>query len=110
MYSKKIADVQGSPMEILVFAPDAGLATDPWQFGVGERLAKAGYAGAMPFLFHWWPTEADIAVKRDGFRDDWAVADLAAAYRALAGRAGVAAERIGMVGHCWGGRVAWLGA
>ena len=127
MYSKEIADVQGSPMEILVFEPDgagphpglivcqhiptahAGLETDPWQIGVGERLAKSGYTVAMPFLFHWWPSDADIAVKRDGFRDDWTVADLAAAYRALAGRAGVAAERIGIIGHCWGGRVAWLG-
>ena len=87
-----------------------GLETDPWQVGVGERLAAAGYAVAMPWVFHWWPAEADIDVKRQGFRDDWSVADLAAAYDALTARQDVAADRIGIIGHCWGGRVSWVGA
>jgi len=128
MYSKEYAEVQGSTMEILVFEPEgdgpfpglvvaqhipvahAGLEKDPWQLGVGERLARAGYVAAMPFVFHWWPREAAIEVKREGFRDDWAVADLEAAYATLANRAFVDAARIGIIGHCWGGRVAWLGA
>ena len=128
MYSKETAEVQGSTMEILIFEPEGdgpapgvvvaqhipiahtGLENDPWQLGVGERLAAAGYAAAIPFVFHWWPPEAELVAKREAFRDDWAVADLDAAFAALTAREAVDGNRIGIIGHCWGGRVAWLGA
>ena len=128
MYTREHVSVRGERMEVLMFDPEgrdgnpglivcqhipkahAGLESDPWQIGVGERLAKAGYAVAMPFLFHWWPSDEDIDVKRREFRDDWTVADLAAAYDALRNREGVDGARIAIIGHCWGGRVAWLGA
>ena len=127
-YSKEIAEVQGSPMEMLVFEPEGdgpfpgivvaqhipiahmGLEKDPFQIDVGERLAKAGYASVTPFIFHWWPPDEDLAVKRQGFRDDRTIADLDAAFAALAGMDKVDAGRVGIIGHCWGGRVAWLGA
>ena len=127
MYTKQSVDVQGSAMEILVFEPDGdgpfpgivvaqhlpvahmGLEKDPFTIDVGERLAKAGYACVIPFIFHWWPPEEDIAVKRAEFRDDWTIADLDAAYAVLAGMDRVDGARIGIIGHCWGGRVAWLG-
>ncbi|MEQ8370842.1 MAG: dienelactone hydrolase family protein [Alphaproteobacteria bacterium] len=120
--------VGGSEMEMLVFRPagegpfpaviaaqhlpvaHAGLETDPFTIAVGERLAAAGYVCLIPFLFHWWPKDEDIAVKRDGFRDDRTVADLQAAWRFLENDPGSDADRIGLIGHCWGGRVAWLGA
>ena len=132
MYTTETVTVQDSPMEILHFTPagdisDAGpypglvvcqhipvahqgLETDAWQIGVGERLAGMGYAVAIPFVFHWWNKADDIQVKRDGFRDDWVVADLKAASASLAARDEVDADRIGILGHCWGGRVSWLGA
>jgi carboxymethylenebutenolidase len=128
MYEKHSLTVLDSAMEVLVFTPEgpgphpalivcqhipvshAGLEKDPWQIGVGERLARAGYVVAMPWVFHWWPAESDISVKREGFRDDWAVADLAAAFELLVARADVDAKRVGIIGHCWGGRVSWLGA
>ena len=127
MYSTQTVDVQGSPMEILVFEPDGdgpfpgivvaqhlpvahmGLEKDPFTIDVGERLAKAGHACVIPFIFHWWPPDQDIAVKRAEFRDDRTIADLDAAYAVLAGMDRVDADRIGIIGHCWGGRVAWLG-
>jgi carboxymethylenebutenolidase len=128
MYRKRIVEVQGSPMDVLVFEPEgkgpfpglvvaqhipvahAGLEIDPFQVDVGERLARAGYAVAMPHFFHWWPKEADIEVKRKEFRDDWAVADFTAAYKLLSENSMVDESRIGVVGHCWGGRLCWLGA
>ena len=127
MYSKQTVDVQGSAMEILVFEPDGdgpfpgivvaqhlpvahmGLEKDPFTIDTGERLAKAGYGCVIPFIFHWWPSEEDVAVKRAEFRDDRVIADLDAAYAVLAAMAKVDGGRIGIIGHCWGGRVAWLG-
>ncbi len=128
MFTKEMVTVQDSPMDILHFTPAGegphpalivcqhipvahkGLETDPWQIAVGERLAGMGHAVAMPFVFHWWDREADIQVKRDGFRDDWVVADLKITEERLAVRPEVDENRIGIIGHCWGGRVSWLGA
>ena len=128
MYSKEILDVQGSKMETLVFRPAGagpapgivvaqhlpiaheGLEKDPFTLDVGEKLAAAGYAAVIPFIFHWWPPETDVLVKREEWNDDRNVADLDAAYQLLTGLDGVDADRIGIMGHCWGGRVAWLGA
>lgn len=132
MYRTEIVNVQGharcSAMEVLVFEPEgegphpglvvaqhiplahSGLENDEWQLYVGERYARAGYVVAMPFIFHWWPKEADIEVKRDEFRDDNTVADLRAARQLLAAMPNVEAPHIAILGHCWGGRVSWLGA
>ena len=83
MYRTETVDVTGSPMPVLVFEPEgaggndrhpglviaqhlpiahAGLEKDPFQIDVGERYAAAGYCCVIPFLFHWWPVEADIDV------------------------------------------------
>lgn len=128
MLEKRYADVQGSGMEMLLFLPEGkgpfpgivvaqhipvahtGLEKDPFQLKVGERLAQAGFAAVIPYIFHWWAPEEDIAVKREEFRDDRVIEDLAAAYDLLAGSASVDGNRIGIIGHCWGGRVSWLGA
>jgi len=128
MYEKTVVDVHGSAMDILTFMPDGdgpfpglvvaqhlpvahmGLEKDPFQIDVGERLAAAGYACVIPYMFHWWLADRDIAVKRAEWRDDRSVADLDAAVDTMTAMPGVDAERIGIIGHCWGGRVAWLGA
>ena len=128
MYSVENLTVMGHEMPVLVFEPEgagphpglivaqhlpvahAGLELDPFQIKVGERYAAAGYKVAMPFLFHWWPPETDIAVKREAFRDDWTVADLRETFNWLAAQAAVRSDAIGLLGHCWGGRITWLGA
>jgi carboxymethylenebutenolidase len=120
--------VQGSPMEVFLFEPKGagphpgivlcqhipvghtGVENDTVTLKTAERYAENGYAVAVPFIFHWWPKPADMQIKRDEFRDDWTTADLLAAFELLAGKTGVDAGRIAIVGHCWGGRVAWLGA
>ena len=127
-YSKQTLDIQGSPMEVLIFEPEGsgpapgvmvaqhlpiaheGLEKDPFTIDVGERLAKAGYACVIPYIFHWWPSEEDIEVKRAEWRDDWTIADLDASYALLTGLDRVDADRTAIIGHCWGGRVTWLGA
>ena len=98
MYENHSIEVLGSIMPVLVFAPagigphpvlviaqhlpvaHAGLEKDAFQIDVGARYAKAGYLCVMPYLFHWWPPEMDVAAKRDAFRDDWTVADLGATW------------------------------
>ncbi|MFP6734472.1 MAG: dienelactone hydrolase family protein, partial [Rhodospirillales bacterium] len=128
MYQTEIAEIDGSPIDVLLFRPEGegrfpgllvaqhipiaheGLQKDPFTIDIGERLAKAGCAVAIPYIFHWWPPEQDIAVKREGFRDDNLLKDLDAGLALLTGVDGVDTDRIGILGHCWGGRVAWLGA
>ncbi len=128
MYTTEQVTVEGSAMEMLVFMPDgdgpfpgvvvaqhlpvahAGLAGDPFTVDVGEKFAAAGYACIIPHVFHWWPKDEEMAVKRDAFRDDWAVADMDAAFARLAGMNAVDSDRIGIIGHCWGGRLSLLGA
>jgi carboxymethylenebutenolidase len=120
--------VQGSPMEIFLFLPEGkgphpglvlaqhipgghtGLENDEFTLETARRFAASGFAVAVPFIFHWWPKDEAIEVKRDGSRDDWMVADVRAAFDLLADRPEVDEHRIGVAGHCWGGRVAWLAA
>ncbi len=121
-------DVQGSSMEVFLFMPEGdgphpglvlaqhipvghtGIENDEFTLTTAQRFADNGYAVAVPFIFHWWPKEADITLKRDESRDDWMVADVRAAFDLLTRHDDVDEHRIGIAGHCWGGRVAWLGA
>jgi carboxymethylenebutenolidase len=128
MVRKVIIDVLGSPMELLVFEPEGdgpfpavvvaqhlpvaheGLDKDPFTLNVGERLAAEGYVAVIPFLFHWWPAKDEMMSKVRAWRDDWNIADLNATFEMIANQDNVDNKRIGIMGHCWGGRVAWLGA
>lgn len=123
-----LVDVQGSPMEVFLFEPDGpgphpglvlaqhipvghtGIENDTFTLTTARRFADHGYLVAVPFIFHWWPKTADIQAKREESRDERMVADMGAAFELLAGREDVDGSRIGVVGHCWGGRVAWLAA
>lgn len=128
MHTIKTVDVQGSPMEVFVFEPEGegphpgivlaqhipvghtGVENDTFTLKTAERLAENGYTVSVPFIFHWWPKEDEMQVKRDEARDDWMAADMQGGYDVLDDMASVDSERIGIVGHCWGGRVAWIGA
>ncbi len=121
-------EVNGSPMEVFIFEPKGpgphpglvycqhipvghtGIENDKFTLSVCERYAENGYVVVAPFIFHWWPKSAEMEVKRTEFRDDWTIPDLQAAYDLIEGMKNVRADRIGIVGHCWGGRVAWVGA
>jgi carboxymethylenebutenolidase len=85
-----------------------GIENDEFTLQAALKLCASGYVVVVPFIFHWWDKDADIGVKRDQSRDDWMVADVTAAHNVLLERGDV--SRVGILGHCWGGRVAWLGA
>lgn len=128
MYKKTQLNVLDSEMDVLTFAPEsdsklpavvvaqhlpvahAGLETDPFTLDIGERLAANGYVAIIPFMFHWWPADMDMIEKAKAWRDDWNIADLEAVYQYAEGLPFVDSNKIGILGHCWGGRVAWLGA
>ena len=117
-----------SPMDVHVFTPagegphpalilaqhipvgHTGIENDTFTLKAAERFAEAGYLVAAPFIFHWWPKDGEVADKAKASRDDWTVPDLQATWDLLTQRNDVDAKRIGIVGHCWGGRAAWLGA
>jgi carboxymethylenebutenolidase len=127
-HSIETIGVQDSPMEVFLFKPDGegphpglilaqhipvghtGIENDEFTLKAAERFAAQGYYVAAPFIFHWWPKDQEMMAKAKASRDDWTVADLEATFALLADKPDVDAERIGIVGHCWGGRVAWLGA
>ena len=131
-YSIERVDVAGSEMEVFLFAPpghsadDAkcpglilaqhipvghtGVENDTFTLQTAARFASHGYLVAVPFIFHWWPKSADIVRKRDESSDRRMVADMQATYDLLCARHDLDAKRIGVVGHCWGGRLAWLAA
>ncbi len=87
-----------------------GIEQDPFTLKTAERYAENGYAVSVPFLYHWWSKEDDMPIKRKEFRDDRTVPDLNADFEALSALSTVDSGKIGIVGHCWGGRVSWLGA
>ncbi len=127
-YRIETVQVNGSAMEVFVFEPqgpgphpgmilcchfplaNTGLENDQFTLKTGERYAANGYTVVAPFVFHWWPKASDPDVKRKEFRDDWTIADLNATFDLIAGMKRVDANRIGIVGHCFGGRISWVGA
>ena len=124
----EIVNVKGSPMEVFIFVPTSpgphpglilcqhipaghtGVETDKFTLSTAQRYADNGYVVAAPFIFHWWPKSAEMELKRKEFRDDWTIPDLNATYELLAAMKNVDGNRIGIAGHCWGGRVSWVGA
>ena len=127
-YQVVTVDVQGSEMEVFLFRPEGqgpfpgivlaqhipvghtGIENDEFTLATARRFADNGYAVAVPFIFHWWPKSEDMDRKKAESTDARMLEDISAAFNALAAQEYADADRIAMVGHCWGGRVAWLAA
>lgn len=127
-YTIHTVDVQGSPMEVFLFVPagegphpgivlaqhipvgHTGIEHDTFTLTTAQRFCDHGFAVAVPFIFHWWPKAEAIERKREESTDARLVADIRAAFDLLVAQDWIDADRIAMVGHCWGGRVAWLAA
>jgi len=127
-YTVATVDVLDSTMEVFLFRPagegpfpgivlaqhipvgHTGIENDTFTLTTAQRLADNGYAVAVPFIFHWWPKNVSMDTKKTESRDDWILEDISAAFNVLADQDYADGEHIAMVGHCWGGRVAWLAA
>ena len=104
-------------------APKGGLVVIQEIFGVNDHVrrladgfAASGYAACAPALFDRLEKgvelgygEGDFAKGRElrsGMNDDWLRADCQAAIDKLSD----AGKKVGLVGYCYGGYVAWVAA
>ncbi len=122
----KVSD--GTKMAAFVAEPEnpakAGLLIFQEAFGVNQhieniarRLAQEGYVAIAPEIFHRTAPvgfEGDYsdfpALKPhfDGLSDETLTADTLATYEWLQKEAGIKPEKIGAIGFCLGGRVAFM--
>ncbi len=87
---------------------------------VTERVAREGYAALAPDIFHRTGPGVEFAYDDEGFakgfellnqlKSDEVVADARAAIAFLRGRDDVRGDRIGCMGFCIGGHLAYLTA
>lgn len=76
---------------------------------VGVFVGK-GYRVAVPDVSHRVSREIPMADRKKFFKDSEVLADMKAAVAFLGSRGDVDAGNISIVGHCMGGRMAFLGA
>lgn len=75
-----------------------------------DRLAAEGFVAVAPDIFHYHAWIEDRNERRATLRDVRMVADMEAALAHVEATAQIDANRLGILGHCLGGRNALLGA
>jgi len=95
---------------VVIAHPVSGVAE--FTQSIADRLAEAGYAGVALDLFHRITDEQVPAgsLKSTFLRDAEIIADVNTTVDWLRNHPAIDGERIGMIGFCMGGRVAWLAA
>lgn len=78
---------------------------------IADRLAAEGYAAVAPNRFHRIPEEA-VASRSAGryLNDPETVLDMNSTVDFVRNHPAIDGERIGIIGFCSGGRIAWLSA
>ena len=114
--------VDGSQMRLYVGAPSEagphsavivmchGTGIDGFTEDRVDQLAQAGYVAVAPDMFHCIPDITDGAKKRDNLSDVEIANDIHATVDYVQGRSDVDGSRIGIIGHCMGGRMSFQGA
>lgn len=114
--------VDGSPMNLYVSRPDRDgpspavvliqhqNGVDKFMEQMTERIASAGYFGVTPDLYHRDGPDCkdDGPTRRGRLRDHAIISDVSATVEFLKGHRLVNAGKVGIVGFCLGGRVAYL--
>lgn len=81
---------------------------DDFTKGIVDRLVSCGYLVAVPDVYHRCPSALPIPERKALLKDVDIVADTQATIDALRARSDVIADRIVVMGHCMGGRMALL--
>jgi carboxymethylenebutenolidase len=73
-----------------------------------ERLAEAGFVAAAPNLYHRRPDDEDRGESRNHIEDGHTIVDINATVDHLLSLKSVRMHAMGVLGHCMGGRTAFL--
>ncbi len=117
-----IIEVDDSPMEIYLAVPEragpspavavmhhrSGL--DEFTRVICDRLAEAGFCAAAPDKYHRSPQDAGWQEARKHITDAGMIADIAATVDYMRRRPEIKTDALAIMGHCMGGRTAYLGA
>ena len=105
------APQDAAPVPALVVMQHQG-GVDEFVQRTTERLAVAGFAAAAPDLYHRDGPDCkdDIVTRRSRLSDRRIINDIAAVVAFLQNDGNVDPNRIGIIGFCMGGRLAYLGA
>jgi len=113
--------VDGSAMELFIAAPDGAgphpavlvahhrTGVDAFTREVCEKIAAIGILAAAPNFYHRRPKDEDPVTSMKELKDGELVDDINATVRHLLGLPAVRKDAVGVVGHCLGGRTAYLG-
>ncbi len=110
-YVARLRDGEGPRPAVVLIHENKGLV--PYITDTARRLARAGYVAVAPDLLSRLGRTGDFATQEEAIAAlatiDGAdvVADVRAAIGWAAGQQGVRADRIGILGFCYGGGVAW---
>ncbi len=122
MADKITLEVEGNAVDALFTMPDGDKSCgavvvtchrtglDVFTQWLIDDLGRHGFAAIAPDHFHWLPEGTDVEDRKRYLSDTRLAADLATARAYLEGLADVDGERIAIIGHCMGGRTAYLGA
>lgn len=114
--------IDGHPVDALFAAPNGpgphpGILVAHHQEGLSpftrdlvDKLAARGYAVICPDHYHRCAPEDGLEKRRNSLRDDAIVQELGAALGFLKAYPGIRTEKLGVIGHCMGGRAAFLAA
>jgi carboxymethylenebutenolidase len=120
MPSTATIDTASGPMGLYVDAPEKPEARpavlvmfhrggiDDFTRAVAARLAGHGFVAAVPDLYHRRPDGEDTGESLKHVQDAEIMADVDASLGALRAMSNVDPARIGVVGHCFGGRNSFL--
>jgi carboxymethylenebutenolidase len=89
---------------VIMHAP----GVDTFIHSMVERLGRAGYAAVAPDLYHRQTEPAAPLERMKRLRDPEVIADVNGAVDYLRAQPDVDPERIGIIGFCMGGRVAYM--
>ncbi len=97
------------PFPALVLAHHRG-GLDNFTSHIATRLVQNGFIVAAPNFYHRLPPGANVRDHVGGLDDDEIIADVKATASYLTTLSNAKPGALGIIGHCMGGRVAFLGA